>query len=78
MSLCEQNDSELVYVVNIIFLPTKFLDLSGIEISLLIKNILSLFCLVKDSHMRYTFRLEQITLKTSNILKENKSNLFMS
>ena len=52
---CEQNKSKLVYVVNIVFLPTKFLDLSGFKILLSLKKCTQSVYLVKDSHMKYTF-----------------------
>ena len=47
-----KNDSKLVYDVNIIFLPTKFVDLLGIKIVLRLKNCTELVNPVKDSHIK--------------------------
>ena len=47
---------KLVYIVNVIFLSTKFLDLPEIKITPRSKNIPNRFCLVKDSHIRYQFQ----------------------
>ena len=50
----EQNESKLDYAVIIIFFSTEFVDLLEIKITVRSENILSQFCLVKDSHIRYT------------------------
>ena len=79
-----QNESEHVYIVNVIFPYTKFLDLLEIKITLIFKNILNLFCLVKDLHnIGYTFHPDRDTsCLTSHIqdlkdfLNKSKSSLF--
>ena len=69
--------AKLVYIINIIFPSTKFLDLLEIKI------ILNRFCLVKDLHIRYPFQLDGDTsdltshaLDVKDFLKKNKSILF--
>ena len=80
---CEQNESKLVYIVNVIFPSTKFLDLLEIKITLRSKNILNRFCIVKDSHVRYTFHpgrensyLTSHAQDVEDFLKKIKSSLF--
>ena len=72
-----------VYIVNVTFPSTKFLDLLEIKIALRPKHILNRSCLVKDSLVRYPVQPNTDTSDSAShaqdvedFLKKNKSSLF--